>query len=70
MVDIPDHGRFLADIERFLKRHDVAPTTFGTQCMNNPAFLNHLRDGRSVTLRTAKKVYDYIKLADAMKALR
>ena len=70
MVDIPDHGQFLADVERFLAEHGIAPTTFGTKVMNNPAFINHLRDGRSVTLKTAKKVYDYIRLTSAQKALR
>ena len=70
MVEIPTTREFLSDIEGFLRRHDVAPTTFGATVMSNPAFVNHLRNGRSVTLITARKVYEYMAGFDAMKALQ
>ena len=70
MVEIPAPEQFLADVEGFLARHDVAPTSFGVTVMNNPAFVNHLRGGRSVTLITARKVYEYMAGFDAMKALQ
>jgi hypothetical protein len=55
----------IAEIDAFLKYYEIAPTSFGRDCMNNTAFMERLRnvDGR-VTDATIDKVRAYIKKHD------
>jgi len=61
MKQHPTARELLAEIERFLHRHDMNPTTFGIDCMNDGNYLSRLRRGRTPTLQTIDKVRAYIK---------
>jgi hypothetical protein len=52
----------IAEIEDFLRIYKIAPTTFGSNCMNNPTFISRLinPDGR-VTDATIDRVRAYIR---------
>ncbi len=65
-----DSGEFLERIERFLRMSDTYPTTFGENVMNDGSFVFDLRGGRSVTLKTQKKVLDYLASHTAHRADR
>lgn len=54
----------LAQIEAFLNRHRISPTKFGEVAANDRHFVRHLRAGRTVTLRKAQKVHEYMAAAD------
>jgi hypothetical protein len=47
----------LTEINRFLVRHDMAPSTFGRLFLNNPRFISDLsQDNFSPTLKTVNKI--------------
>jgi hypothetical protein len=48
------------DIEYFLKRHAMAPSRFGRDCLANPNFVFDLRRGREVRLESADTIYDWM----------
>ncbi|HEY7086250.1 MAG TPA: bifunctional phosphopantothenoylcysteine decarboxylase/phosphopantothenate--cysteine ligase CoaBC [Hyphomicrobiaceae bacterium] len=50
----------LRDIEAFLVEFGVSPTKFGLAAINDGHLVKNLRDGASVTLRTADKVRAYL----------
>jgi hypothetical protein len=50
----------LERIERYLIRHKMAPTTFGVEVMRDRHLVRRLRAGRSITLRTADRIWDYM----------
>lgn len=52
----------LAQIEKFLKRRGVAASTFGREVMGDPGLVAQMRAGRSVTLRTEKKIRGYLEV--------
>jgi hypothetical protein len=54
----------LEDIERFLKASKLSATAFGEQVMNDRHLVKRLRQGGSVTLKTADKIRSFI--ADEM----
>ena len=43
----------LAEIEAFLERHDLRPTTFGRLASNDTALVSRIRNGANVRLDTA-----------------
>jgi hypothetical protein len=46
----------LVEIERYLDRTGIAPTTFGRRVVNDPRFVLDLRRGRSPTPATARRI--------------
>jgi hypothetical protein len=52
----------LAKIEKFLRRRGMAASTFGREVMGDPGLVRQMRSGRSVTLRTEKKIRDYLEV--------
>ena len=48
-------------IETFMRRTGTPPTVLGRQALNDPAFIIHLKAGRSPSLRIADKVRRYCK---------
>lgn len=57
-----DFHRFKREIERFLERSRMTPTTFGKVCLNDGSFIADLRKGeRLPTVRTLNKVRTFIK---------
>ena len=57
----------LKEIERFLERTGMSPTTFGQTVMGNPNFVFGLRNGRDYRKSTERKVMAYIKGARVVK---
>lgn len=51
----------LAQIEAFLERHSVAPSRFGRAAMGDAGLVTHLRNGRSLSLKNAKRVLTFIE---------
>ena len=47
---------FLAQIETFLEKHDIAPSTFGKTLMGDPTFVFHLREGRRPNIDTCARI--------------
>lgn len=50
------HDKFLTDIERFLRKHDMRPTTLGLSAINDAKLVSNLRLGKDVTTRTMDRV--------------
>ena len=53
---------FLAEVERFIKKHKFKPTSFSTQFANSPKFVADLRNGRNVTLDTVDRMRVKMKI--------
>jgi hypothetical protein len=51
----------LAEVERFLKRHDMAPTTFGLRAVNDAKLVANLRSGLDVRTRTADRIREFME---------
>lgn len=68
--DLPTGAEFLEDIQSFCKQYDMAVTRFGMLAMNNGAMVNHLRNGRTVTLETARKTYVFMKEYDKKEGMK
>lgn len=58
----------LEKIEHFLKEHDVAPSRFGRDVMGDGALVQHLRAGRSLSLRNAEKVVRFMEAYQPQQA--
>lgn len=58
-------SQFLEEIEKFLERHEIAPSTFGKIIMGDPGFITGLRDGRSPSLDTCEKILGIIRQPQA-----
>ena len=50
----------LAQVEAFLKRTRMAHTRFGRETMGDGSLVQHLRDGRSLSLRNAEKLVNFM----------
>ena len=50
----------LGRVETFLKQHEMAPTRFGRETMGEASLVARLRDGRSLSLRNANKLLDFM----------
>lgn len=50
----------LAEIEAFLNAHDMAPTNFGLEAVNDGHLVRDLRNGKDVTLSRADKIRAFI----------
>lgn len=51
---------FLETIEDFLKKNEIAPTTFGIKAYNDPNLVFNLRNGRECREETQNKVLNFI----------
>lgn len=59
----------LARIDRFLTRKGMSETAFGTKALKDPNFVFDLRAGkRSIQLKTAQKVNDFMRTYRAERA--
>jgi len=53
--------QFLADVEAFLSRSGMSPTTFGKEALGDPVFVFDLRNGRKPGLGSVDRVYDFMR---------
>lgn len=51
----------LREVEKFLRRSDVAPTRFGRDAVGDPRFVFDLRNGRDPRPRTIERVLAYLE---------
>ena len=51
----------LREVEKFLRRRDVAPTRFGRDAVGDPRFVFDLRNGRDPRPRTIERVLAYVE---------
>lgn len=49
-------AKLISEIERFLAKHDMAPTRFGSLVMADPSFVSDLQHGRDIKTSTVEKV--------------
>lgn len=52
--------QFTREVEAFLSQHSFEAATFGRKALNDPSFVNDLREGRSPTLKTIERVRDFM----------
>ena len=50
----------IRSVEKFLRRHDMAPTKFGRLAAHDPRFVEDLRNGRIPRPRTEKRVEHFM----------
>lgn len=63
-MDVPSHAKVVEQIDDFLTRHDMAPTTFGRSALGEASFVTTLRDGRMPGLRTLQKCAEFMRSKD------
>ena len=49
-------AEFLEELEAFLAKYEIAPTSFGRLIMNDPTYVFQLREGRSPSLDNAARI--------------
>ena len=59
---------FIADIERFLAREAIDPTSFGKQALGDPSFVFDLKKGRSPSTRTIDRVRAFMQQRQPLPA--
>lgn len=59
-MSIMTDAELLAEVERFLKLANMAPTRFGREVMADGALVGHLRAGRSLSLSNANKLVRFM----------
>jgi hypothetical protein len=62
------HEQLLSEIEVFLCRHAMAPTTFGLRSVNDAKLVANLRSGADVTTRTLDRVRSFMRKQDSQAA--
>jgi hypothetical protein len=65
-MQYPTEAELLEKIESFCERHDnMAPTRFGRDATGNPHVIRDIREGRSPSLRTVRRLIDFMAERDA-----
>jgi hypothetical protein len=64
-MDIPTHAELVERINSFLLRHDMKPSRFGRDAMNEPQLVLQLRQGREPTIGTLNKLLTFMARRDA-----
>lgn len=65
---MPQH--FQSQIEEFIERHDLSPTTFGLWAMNDSRFVFDLQAGRRTFHETQEKVRTFMAAYEAKQAAK
>lgn len=63
-MEIPTQEQLLERIDAFLTRHSYADTRFGREATGEPNLLTTLRGGRSPSLRTMHRIFDFMTEKD------
>jgi hypothetical protein len=56
-----ERSLFLADVEAFLRKHDMAPSRFGFESCGDYNFVRQLRKGRAVYIDTIRRVRRWMR---------
>ena len=57
---VTSDAELLERIDRFCTQHSIAPTAFGRAAIGDGNLIANLRNGRSVTLKSAQRVLGYM----------
>jgi predicted transcriptional regulator len=55
------HKKFSSRVERFLRRHGMAPSTFGRLAQNNSKFIHNMRAGRISRPETMNQIERFMR---------
>ena len=55
-MNVPSAEQLLAEVEDFIERYQIAPSTFGMRYLGDPGLVGAMRLGRVVSLETASKI--------------
>jgi hypothetical protein len=58
-------AELVAEIESFLARHEMAPTTFGMRACRDVHLVSRLRRGAGVNLSTVEKIQAFMRQFEA-----
>ena len=58
---IPSDKQLLDKIEAFLVAHDMSPTRFGIEATGERSLVKSIKDGRSLTLRHANRIAEFME---------
>ena len=58
---------FLSEIEAFLARERVRPSTFGRAAVGDPNFVRELREGRAPSLRLVDRARGFMRASSARR---
>lgn len=61
---------FQAEVEAFLERNDMYPTTFGKLCSNNTALVSRIRAGNIATVAKIEEIRKFMADYDKKKRRR
>lgn len=67
---MPTHRPLLQLVERFLREQDMPPTRFGRLAMNDPGFVEDLRNGREVRAKARSRVEHFMNNVRAERLSR
>lgn len=59
-MNIPSDTELLEQVEAFLNRTGMPPTRFGIEATGESGLVKSIRDGRSITLRTGRRLVDFM----------
>lgn len=59
-MDMPNDADLLKQVETFLAKTKMAPTRFGRDTMGEASLVASMREGRSLSLRNANKLVQYM----------
>ena len=57
---VTSDAELLERIDRFCSQHNIAPTAFGRAAIGDGNLIANLRNGRSVTLKTAQRALSFM----------
>lgn len=64
-MDIPSHAELVAQLDAFLIRQKMAPSSFGRAALGEPSFVSTVRAGRMPGLQTLLKISKFMRDRDA-----
>lgn len=62
--------KFLAEVEAFMSRHDMPPSTFGRLAMSDATFVFDLRKGQDIKMSTADRCRQFMNEYRAQRTRR
>lgn len=60
LIPLASDADILHQIEAFCEKHSMGVSTFGRSALGDPNLVANLRAGRSLTLKTARSVLEFI----------
>lgn len=68
LTKLASDAELLEQVERFCTEHGIGVTTFGRAAIGDPNLVSNMRSGRSLTLKTANAVVEFMRAYPSQKA--